>query len=227
VTLGRRLFLLSLVASLSVTAVLSIAILLFAEFDDTAGQVIATTALLALASLLALPAGVLLEKERAEALAWAVILATAAGFVVAEVAVWASDEEGTWKLALTLGLVALAGAQAATSTSWRDADDPSPVVWLYWIAIVLSVSLITLITIALWRESGDESGARLMGATAVAAVAATLLQPILRRLQGPRGRQAELVLRVDRAPSDAAVAAAVEALERHGVGAHVVSRPRV
>jgi hypothetical protein len=37
----------------------------------------------------------------------------------------------------------------------------------------------------------------------------------------------DLVLRLDGAPSDAAVAAAVEALARHGISADVVSRPRV
>jgi hypothetical protein len=66
-----------------------------------------------------------------------------------------------------------------------------------------------------------------MAATAIAALLATLLQPIVRRLQRPARRAVELVLRLDKAPPDAAVAAAVEALERHGVKADVVSRPRV
>ena len=66
-----------------------------------------------------------------------------------------------------------------------------------------------------------------MAATAIAALLTTLLQPIIRRLQGPARRPHELVLRLDTVPPEAAVAAAVDALARHGVKADVVSRPRV
>jgi hypothetical protein len=66
-----------------------------------------------------------------------------------------------------------------------------------------------------------------MGAVAIAAVLTSLLQPILRRIERPAPGLARLVLALDRSPSDEAVAAAVEALARHGVKADVVSRPRV
>jgi hypothetical protein len=83
-----------------------------------------------------------------------------------------------------------------------------------------------MILAAVWRESDADEEVRFMGALAIAAVLATLLQPIVRRLQRqPAG--GELVLRVDHAPSDEAVSAAVEALARHGVRADVVGRPQV
>src|SRR5512134_2904643 len=85
---GRRIFLWALVVSLCVTAVIAIATLLFAEFDDTAGRILATTALLSLACLLSLPAGVLLDQRRAVALGWTTILASGAGFVLAMVVIW-------------------------------------------------------------------------------------------------------------------------------------------
>jgi hypothetical protein len=227
VTFGRRLFLLSLVVSLCLTAALAIGTLLFGDFDENGGNLVATTAFLSLASLLALPAGVLLDHDRAPLLAWTVIVAAAAAFVLAELALWSVDEEPAWKLALILGLVALAGAQAAATTWPLSPDDGPAVIWLYWIAIALTVGLTLMISIAVWEESDAEGGVRLMAATAIAALLTTLLQPIVRRLRGPARRPHELVLRMDSAPPEAAVAAAVEALARHGVKADVVSRPRV
>jgi hypothetical protein len=197
------------------------------DFDENGGNLVATTAFLSLASLLALPAGVLLDHGRAPLLAWTVVIAAAVGFALAELALWRVDDDWAWKLALVFGLAALAGAQAA-ATTWPLGPDDGPVlIWLYWIGIALSVGLAGMISIAVWQETDDEGGVRLIAATAVAALLATLLQPIVRRLQRPARPAVDLVLRLDGAPSDAAVAAAVEALARHGISADVVSRPRV
>jgi hypothetical protein len=57
---------------------------------------------------------------------------------------------------------------------------------------------------------------RIMGAVAVGAVLTTLLQPILRRMEAPAEKRYELELMLDEPPSEEAVAAAVEALEKHG-----------
>jgi hypothetical protein len=218
---GRLLFLWALVASLCVTAAIAIGTLLFAEFDETAARILLTTTFLSVASLLSLPAGVLLDQGRARALAWGTIATAAAGFLAAMVAVWADrDEEWVWKLALTFGLIAVAGAQAAASTSRRSPADDRRLAWLYALGIILTVALAALIAVAVWWELEDSAGYfRLLGATAVAAVLATLLQPILRRLGRPVEREHELVLGLDKAPSEEAVAAAIEALERHGVHA--------
>ena len=220
---GRRLFLWTLIASLCVTAAVAIGTLLFAEFDDNATRILLTTTFLSVASLLALPAGILLDQGRATTLAWTVIVASAAAFVVAMVAVWAAeDTDWVWKLALTLGLAAVAGSQAAASTARRRPEDGARLVWLYAVAIFLSVLLVTLIGVAAWKEIDSSGYYRFLGATSIAAVLATLLQPIVRRLQGPPREGHELVLRLDRAPSDEAVAAAVDALARYGIGADVV-----
>jgi MFS family permease len=225
---GRRLFLLALVVSLCVTGAIAIGTLLFAEFDDTAGRILATTALLAVASLFALPAGVLLDQGRARGLAWTVISASAAGFVVAMVVLWVYDVEWLWKLAFTLGLAAGAGAQAAATTSRVREDDGLRLRALYWVGIVLTGTAAVLGAIAGWAELEDAAGYyRVVGATAVAAVLATLLQPILRRMEVPADGRFELRITLDSAPSEEAVAAAVEALERHGSRVEKVVGPRV
>jgi len=226
---GRRLFLWALIVSLCLTAALAIGTLLFADFDDRATRILLTTTFLSVASLLALPAGVLLDQGRARLLGWATIALSAAGFVAAMVAVWAAeDDDRAWKVALTIGLAAVVGAQASASTVRRRPTDGGWLRGLYVGGIALSLLLAALIAFAVWEEVEDNAGFyRFLGATAVAAVLATLLQPLARRLERPPARARRLVLELDREPSDEAVAAAIEALARHGVGAQVAGRQHV
>ena len=217
---GRRIFLWTLIVSLCLTAALAIGTLLLAEFDDRAGRILLTTTFLSVASLLSLPAGVLLDQGRARPLAWATIVLSAAGFVAAMVAVWvAEDGDRAWKVGLTIGLAAVVGAQASASTSRRRATDGAWLRVLYVGAIGLSLLLAALIAYAAWKELEDADYYRFVGATAVAAMLASLLQPIARRLgrQPPGGHR--LVLELDREPSEEAVAAVTEALARHGFAA--------
>jgi hypothetical protein len=225
--LGRRLFLRALVASLSTTAALAIGTLLFAEFDDTAGRILATTALISAASLLALPAGVLLDRGRAIALAWAVIGLAGGAFLFSLILVW-GDLEDFWKPTVILAVFAGASSQAAASTSRRRPDDPPGVGRLYVASVVLSFGLATLITIAALGEVENGDYYRFVGAVAVAAVLSGLLQPIVRRMAGtpPKGAP-KIVFTLDREPSAEAVARARRALEEDGSRVTEVLRPRV
>lgn len=224
----RRLFLWALVASLCLTGALAIGTLLFADFDDRAARVLATTALLGLASLLGMPAGLLLDQGRGRLLAWLVLGATAAAFALAALAIWAEPaEDWVWKLAVTLGAAGAAGSQAAWSTSRLRSGDGRGVRAVYAIGILLAAALAGLIVVAVWREIEDSGYYRFLGATAVAALLATLLQPLARRVSGPRGDGvARLVFTLDRAPSPEAVERARRALEEDGVHVREVVGPR-
>jgi MFS family permease len=215
---GRRVFLWALVASLCVTAAVAIGTLLFAEFDDTAGRILATTALLSLACLLSLPAGVLLDQRRAVPLAWGTIAAAGAGFVLAMVVIWA-EREAEWlsRTTWTLWLGAGAGAQASVVTAMLRAGASRRLRVLHAVSILLASSLAALIAVAIWTEPDSDAFARALGALAIAAVLTSLLQPILQRIERPIAGRARLVLDLDREPSEEAVAAAVEALGAHGV----------
>jgi hypothetical protein len=216
---GRGLLLWALVASLCVTAVIAIATLLFAEFDETTRRILGTTALLSLASLLALPAGVLLDRRTAVPLAWSTIAAAVVAFVLAMVAIWgARGEEWLSQLTWTCWLAAGAGAQACGVTSLLRSGDSRRIRILYGASIVLATLLAALIALAIWVEPESSTFVRVTGAVAVAAVLTSLLQPILRRVERPAER-ARLVLDLDTEPSEEAVDAAIEALTRHGVTA--------
>ena len=217
---GRRLFLWALVVSLCVTAAIAIGTLLFAEFDDTAGRILATTALLSLACLLSLPAGVLLDQRRAVWLAWGTIAASGGAFLLAMIVIWGNPEaEWLSRVTWTLWLAAGAGAQAATVTALLRPGSSRRLRGLHALSILLASALAALIAVGIWTEPDSDAFARAMGALAIAAVLTSLLQPILQRIERPAAGRARLVLELDREPSEEAVAAAVEALARHGVAA--------
>jgi hypothetical protein len=225
---GRLAFLWALVASLCVTAVVAIATLLFAEFDNTAARILATTALLSLASLVSLPAGVLLDRRRAVPLAWGTIAAAALGFVLAMVAIWGErGEDWLTRVTWTLWLAAGAGAQASAVTALVRPGDSRRLRILHAVSILLATLLAALVALAVWIEPEGETYARITGAVAVAAVLASLLQPILRRVERPEVGRAQLLLELDSPPSKEAVAAAVASLAEHGSHVTKVVGPQV
>jgi hypothetical protein len=137
VSLGKRLFLFALVGSLTATAAIAVFILLFAEFDDTAGRILGTTALVGAFCLLALPCGGLLDQARARPFALGGLGLCFAGFLVTLLLTWdALDDDENWKLAGTLAAFAVASSQTAAVASRRRRSDPQSVGVLYALSIV-------------------------------------------------------------------------------------------
>jgi hypothetical protein len=228
VSSGRRLFLVALVASLTATALIAIGILLFAEFDDTSGRILATTGLIGLFSLLSLPAGVLLDRGQARLLGYATIGVAALGLVLTLVLIWGEvEDDAATKLAVTIALAAGALAQGAATTSRRRETDSPTVRALYLGAICTSAALAAMLSVAAWRDIGDDTFFRFVGALAVADLLLVLLQPAVQRMAvpAPAGKSFRLVLTLDRAPSEEAVSAAVGALEQHGLRVEHTDRP--
>jgi hypothetical protein len=80
--------------------------------------------------------------------------------------------------------------------------------------------------IAAWGEIEDSTYYRFLGALAVADLLLVLLQPAVRKMSSSAESVApfRLLLTLDRAPSDEEVAAAVTALEGHGVKVEHIDR---
>ncbi|HEX2044457.1 MAG TPA: hypothetical protein VHF23_02380 [Gaiellaceae bacterium] len=216
----RRLFLRILVASLCVTAGLAIVTLLVAEFDETAGRILATTAFLAFFSLLAMPGGALLDRGRYTGLAGATLVLAGLAFLAAMVVVWSDwseDLEDAWKALVVLGGFAGASSQTATLRARLRDGDRAGVLRLYLASLVLGFGLAFLIAVAALGEIEQAGFYRFLGAVAVANVLVALLQPVLRRLGGrPYEPGARLVVSLDRPPSPEAVDAALRALREYG-----------
>jgi hypothetical protein len=183
----KRLFLIAAITSLCVTALVAIGVLLAGSFDDTTGQILATTALIGGYSLLSLPAGMLLDRRRAIPLAWVVVALSAAGLLGAGLLVWevVADSEPGWKTVGVITAVALAGSQIAATTGRRRPDDPPACDRLYRASIGTGVAFVSLICVAILAEVGDDTFYRILGAVTVLNLLVVLLQPAVRRLAAP------------------------------------------
>jgi hypothetical protein len=185
----RRLFLFALVTSMCATAALAVGILLFSEFDETSGRVLGTTGALAFFSLLALPAGVLLDRGLAAPLGWISLGLSAVGLVLVLVLLWVDWDdapEGLLKSTLTVAVFAAAAAQACATTSRLREEDARSVRWMYTAGLAASAALATMASAAAWAEIDEGGFYRVLAALAVVGVLVTLLQPILRKTTAPR-----------------------------------------
>ncbi|HET9324716.1 MAG TPA: hypothetical protein VFO03_12630 [Gaiellaceae bacterium] len=176
----RRLFFRALIASLTATALIAIGVLLFAEFNDTTGRIIATTGLVAAFSLLGMPGGALLDHDRAVWLGWITLALAGSGLVYSLVLLWTESDRG-WRLLVAGVAYAAACSHAAATTGRRRETDPTSVRILYVAAIAGTFLAATLVAFAVWQEVEDETFYRILAALAVADLLATVLQPVLRR----------------------------------------------
>jgi hypothetical protein len=230
---ARRFFGIALVASMCTTAALAVGILLFSDFDETAARILGTTAAISFFSLLALPGAVLLDRRALLPVAWASLALPAVAFLLVLAVLWVDWDDfpqALWKWALSVTVFAVAGAQAAATTGRRRADDSGAVRALYALGVALGLGLAVMSTVAAWAEIDATGYYRALGAVAVLAVLATLLQPVLRRLGGGEHGRSDVLTQVRVTLADGtrldveesgrdfadAVARAIRAAERRG-----------
>jgi len=88
----QRVLTLGGLASLSVTALIAILILLLGDFDDTQARILATTFAISATSLLSLPGAILLERRIARALGALTVAVAIAAFGAALVVIWLAED---------------------------------------------------------------------------------------------------------------------------------------
>jgi hypothetical protein len=227
---GKRLVLLLVAGLLTLAAALAIGILLFGDFGETEGRILATTALLAAYALLALPAALLADRRLLPALDAAVVALAVAGASVTIAAVWLDEPPDTIGKAIgTVDAWLVAGVQVAALSLRRREHDSRLVRRLFAVSSALVVVLAALLTVVVWAEVDSERFGRGFGALVVLNVLLVVLQPVLARAR-PGGKAYRLRVRL--VPGDtveltveapdlaAAAAKAIRALERDG--RHVV-----
>jgi hypothetical protein len=217
---------LAIVASLSASALLAIGILLFGQFGETEGRVLGTTGLIACYGLLALPAGLLFERERRLPLAVTTLALAATGFVLALAAVWSTDPpEALGKSIATVTAFAVAATQTSALIARRRAHDRPVVGRLFRASVALAVILAALVTAAAWAEVDREGYFRILAALAVLDVLVVVLQPVIvlarpatavHRLHLVLEQGGEIDVEVDAVDFASAVADAIRLTERNG-----------
>lgn len=224
---GKQIVLLAVAGLLSVSGAIAIGILLFGDFGQTEGRVLATTGLLAAYGLLALPAAMLVDQGRLPALAVLVLALALAGASLAVSAVWTSSPPDALGNAVgTVTAFLVAGAQVSALVLRRPERDRTLVRWLFAMSSVLAVVLAAMFTLLLWAaEVESERYGRVLAAVVVLDLLAVALQPTLSRAR-PKATVIglQLLLESDEvrdievlAPDLAAAAAkAIRQIEREG-----------
>lgn len=181
----KRRLLIAALASLSLSAALAIGILLFGDFGNTQGRILATTFSVSGYSLLMLPGALLAERHRAPSIATANVAAAAAAFLLTLALVWLPEGGDTLgRLAGTATVVAVALAQLAATSVWRRDDDGPGVRRAFLAAVATGAAVAGLVIVAIWTDPGGELFVRVVAAAAVLDVFLVMLQPLLRRLRG-------------------------------------------
>ncbi len=218
---------LTIVTSLSASALLAIGILLFGQFGETEGRVLGTTALIAGYGLLALPAGLLLEGSRRLPLAVTTLALAVTGLALALAAVWSTDSaDALGKSVATVTAFAVAATQTSALAARRRTHDRQVVGRLFRVSVTVAIVLAGLVTVAAWAEDiGWEGYYRILAALAVLDVLVVVLQPVLalarpativHRLHVVLDQGEELDVEVDAVDFASAVANAIRMTEHDG-----------
>lgn len=177
-------FVLGLAAvSLALCGCLAVLFLLFGRFEGASWQVLTTTVLLGLYSLLALPGAVLLDQARGSILAWSAILLATLGFLWAFRIAWADiNDDASWRLLVTLTACSTAMSQVCAMTARRHETDPPAVDRLYGISNLLAYAFAATVTLTAWDALGAGSLFwQLLASLAVLDLFTVFLQPVLRQ----------------------------------------------
>lgn len=220
---GRRLLVRVVVVALCVTAGIAILVVLTGSFDDTSWRILATTSAISIFALLSIPAGVLLERGHATALARASGALTGASFVLTLLVIWdaASAPSWLWRTWGVLLTLAAAAAQAAAVESRRRDTDTAGIAALTGGSMLTGALLAALGCLAILVSIDDGGFYRVVGALAILDVLLVLLVAVLRRGSGPIGQTHRVRIdgRLVETPGRdfaAAVATAIRQAEREG-----------
>ena len=179
---GRRVLLLGVAALLSLSALLAIGILVVGRFGSVEARILGSTALLAGFGLVALPAVMLLDKERARVLAYVAAALPAFAAVLALVVTWSrSDSEALGRSLGSATIVALAFAQLAAMTARRTERDDSLVRRLFAVSCGTGLLGAGVGVALLWIGPDNQRAPRLFGALLVLDLLLVALQPLLAR----------------------------------------------
>lgn len=176
----KRIALWFLIVSVGLSAVLGIVAIISGNFGDFEARIILTTITISAASVCALAAGALWESRGARTLPRiAVALAVFAALLII-IGIWARiREEEFWKFNATVGVLAIASAQACLISL---AQLASRFAWIQVVALIAIVALAAQIIFIIYGDVRGEGIYKTLGATAILVAALTIMMPIFHRL---------------------------------------------
>ena len=181
---GTRIALIALLASLIISALIGIIIVLKGDFGDTEGRLLGTTLSMATFTILAIPSIVQLGRGKFYILSGCGAGASVIAFFLVAAAIWS---EGTFdidlltKLMVTFGVIAFASNHTALLLLVSGA---TTIIWVTLITtIIVLVIIAAILTISVWVENMPNGLVRPLTALAILDVLGSLAVPMLSKLK--------------------------------------------
>jgi hypothetical protein len=181
----KRTSLYVLIASVTVSAVLGIAVILFGNFGQFEQRILATTSIITMTSIFGLACGAYLETGRGTVLPYAGI-----GFAVVSGVLWiaftwaeVNDESSFARVGFTATLFAVAcSLLSLLSLARLDAR----FLWTRYAVFVFAGTLSLLIFLTIWDliDPNSDLTARIFGINSIIVAALTIVTPVLHKLSG-------------------------------------------
>ena len=169
-----------LIISVALSAALGIVAILSGSFGDFEARVILTTVTISAASVCALAAGALWESRRERTFPGITAALAILAAAVIIIGIWGKiSTTNYWKFSATVGVLAIAFAQACLISLARLAPRFA---WTRILALIAIFFLASLIIFAIHTEVSSEGFFKTMGATAILVAALTIMMPIFHRL---------------------------------------------
>lgn len=178
----RKLFLYLLIASVSLSALIGIIVILFGNFGEIEVKVLLTALTITVTSILGLACGAYLESGRGRYLPIAGIFFALASAVMWLVIIWYRGQPNEWfpKTTATTTILALASAHLSLLSLARL---NSTFLWAHYAAHTVLWGLAGFLIFTIWAEPKDEEWVgRVTGVLGILAGSVTLITPVFHKL---------------------------------------------
>ena len=196
----KKLFLYSLIVSVSLSALIGIIVILFGNFGDFEGKVLATTFTIACTSILGLACGAYLEKKRGKLLPTFGIIFSVISSVMCLILIWTSfdlDNDLFSKILASATLSAVACSHLSL-VSIAELDKK-----FQWSKIALTGCVWILVSILLyiiWFQPNSDSDfiVRVIAVLSIIITALTIVTPVLYKLSSGLNQAEEIDAEINR-----------------------------
>ena len=183
----RRLFLISLIASVAASAVIGIGVLLLGNFGLIEVRILMTTLVITIVSVLGLACGAYIEIRGGKILPYAGIVLSVVAGLMSTFIIWdiLDDDETFIKSFLTVTLLATACSHLSLLSLARLDKRFS---WTRISAVVCVVLLCAILLYILWFEPAGDSDLiyRILGVLGILLASITVVTPVLHKLSSDR-----------------------------------------
>lgn len=175
----KKVFLASLIGSLSLSALIGIVIFLVGDFGETQGKVLLTTLTFGLYSLTGLCSSILYEQKRFQAYSIIAIGISILAFLLSLLGIWSPDFE-LWR-ATMLSLV-LAVGMAHAALLLRIVPKNAAVRWVIILTNIFIAAVVAMLSLLiLFEDIGEDFYFRLLGVFAILDALGTIVSPLMQK----------------------------------------------